>query len=283
MIMLTKSTTRPAAPRAPRLHTVPTGLGALAVTEIGEGPPLVLWHSLLVDGRSFEAVTPALSARRRLLVIDGPDHGQSVGPADARSYTLDDCADAALAVLDALGLERVDWVGHAWGGHVGAVLAARRTGRLRSLAAIGSPMQAAEGRLKLGVLIFLYRLLGVRGPVRAGLEQAMLHPARVARDPELRRRFLSIVEDQRRPHLTRAMRSVMLGRPSIVDRLERIDVPTLLVTGDDPLWPIELMRAQAARIPNARAEYLGETCHMQPMEDPGGFLALVEGFLDGVP
>lgn len=50
---------------------------------------------------------------------------------------------AAVTVLDALGLqEPVDWVGNAWGGHVGVVFAAVHAQRCRSLVVIGAPISA---------------------------------------------------------------------------------------------------------------------------------------------
>ena len=80
-----------------------------------------------------------------------------------RRYTLRDCAEAAVQVLDALGVsEPVDWVGNAWGGHVGLLVAADWPERCRSVAAFGTPIAAltpAEKRRTL-LLIGLYRLLG---------------------------------------------------------------------------------------------------------------------------
>src|ERR1043165_6085135 len=93
--------------------TVATELGPLAVWKTGEGPPLVLWHSLFLDRRSWDGVLPRLSAG--VILINGPCHGESPGP--GRPFTLEECADAAAAVLDHFGVARADWIGNAWGGH----------------------------------------------------------------------------------------------------------------------------------------------------------------------
>lgn len=95
-----------------------TTLGPLMVRRAGRGAPALLWHSLFVDSRTFDGVVEELGRQRELFMVDGPGHGDSPGP--HKRYSLEDCATAAAQILDALGISTpVDWVGNAWGGHVG--------------------------------------------------------------------------------------------------------------------------------------------------------------------
>jgi pimeloyl-ACP methyl ester carboxylesterase len=58
-------------------------------------------------------------------------------------YTMEECAAAASTVLDVLGIsEPVDWVGNAWGGHVGVIFATTSPARCRTLVTLGTPVQA---------------------------------------------------------------------------------------------------------------------------------------------
>src|SRR5215207_3906431 len=101
-------------------HRIPTRVGSLAVRVRGDGPAAVLWHSLFVDERSWQRVGDELARDRRLVIITGPGHGASSDP--GHRYSMDDCAEAAGEVLAAHKIdEPVDWVGNAWGGHVGIV------------------------------------------------------------------------------------------------------------------------------------------------------------------
>ena len=60
-----------------------------------------------------------------MYAIDGPSHGKS--EAVARDFTFEEVVASAEQALDRLGLtEPVDWVGNAWGGHVGIHLATGR-------------------------------------------------------------------------------------------------------------------------------------------------------------
>ena len=110
---------------------------------VGSGPATVLWPSMFVDGRTFDPLLPLLPGRR-LIVVDGPGLGASE-PLQRRS-TIAEAADAAHDLLTGsqasdLGIEGpVDWVGNAFGGHVGYELA-RRPGVLRSLAAVSAPTE----------------------------------------------------------------------------------------------------------------------------------------------
>ena len=148
-------------------HRVPTRLGRLHVRALGSGPATVLWPSMFVDGRTFDPLLPLLPGRR-LIVVDGPGLGASE-PLRRRS-TIAEAADAAHDLLTGsqasdLGVEGpVDWVGNAFGGHVGYELA-RRPGVLRSLAAVSAPTEPVPAALRrqIGVLGPLLRVLGPIG------------------------------------------------------------------------------------------------------------------------
>jgi pimeloyl-ACP methyl ester carboxylesterase len=116
----------------------------------------------MIDARS--RVGAALAAHRTLLLVDGPGHGSS-GPPAGR-FTLDDCATAAARVLDERDISGpVDWLGNAWGGHVGLVFAATRPTRTQTVTAIAAPVRPLGGieRARIIAQLTAYRLAG---PVR---------------------------------------------------------------------------------------------------------------------
>jgi pimeloyl-ACP methyl ester carboxylesterase len=108
---------------------------------------VALWPSLYLDHRSFDDVVADLAAAHRCIVVDGPGHGRSPGP--GRRYDLAACARAAMQVLDALHVDDVDWVGNAWGGHVGARAAIDFPRRVRALVAISAPMHPPSRKVRL--------------------------------------------------------------------------------------------------------------------------------------
>ena len=165
-------------------RTVDTRLGPLAVRLRGDGPTAVLWHSLFVDDRSWERVEDELAKERRLVIITGPGHGASgdLG-SDLHARRL---RRGRAAVLDSVGLSGpVDWVGNAWGGHVGLLFAARWPERCRTLVSLGAPLQALSRveRVRTISLLAAYRLLGPAGFIRNGVVAVLLSPATRAHDP----------------------------------------------------------------------------------------------------
>ena len=100
---------------------------------------------------------------------------------------MDQCAEAAAAILDAVGVdEPVDWVGNAWGGHVGMLFAARWPERCRTLVTIGAPVQplTRTERARITALLFAYRVLGPVGFIKSGVTEVMLSAKTRAEDPD---------------------------------------------------------------------------------------------------
>ena len=195
-----------------------------------------------------------LARDRRLVIITGPGHGASADP--GHRYSLDDCAAAAGEVLAALDIrEPVDWVGNAWGGHVGVVFAATWPDRCRTLVTFGTPIQAygRSARLLFRVLLAVYRVVGMVGYLSSGISDALLSPRTRSDDPEAVALVLDGLRTMDRRALANAMVSISLGRPDLTSRLASIRCPTVFVTGGDhPEWTGEQAEARAGLLASAR-------------------------------
>lgn len=249
---------------------IPTRVGELAVRTRGDGPPAVLWHSLFVDDRTWGRVEEELARDRRLVIITGPGHGTSGDP--GRRYSLDDCAVAAGEVLAALGIDGpVDWVGNAWGGHVGIVFAATWPDRCRTLVTLGTPVQAynRSERLLFGVLLLVYRAVGMIGYLSSSIVEALLSPRTRAGDPEA----VAVVRDSlhglaRRP-FSNAMRSISLARPDLTPRLGGVRCPTIFVTGSDHRgWTPEQAEVKCRLLAHGSVVIVPDTAYLTPLEAP---------------
>nr|WP_269437949.1 alpha/beta hydrolase [Arthrobacter sp. zg-Y179] len=192
-----------------------------------------MWHSMFVDSETFDLVTQELGDGRELFLMDGPGHGDSPGP--RRLYSLQDCATAAVQVMDALQVAvPVDWVGNAWGGHVGILLADSSPARIRTLVAIGTPAYPlpAADRRKTALLVRLYRILGP-GPLSNLVVEALVGPGAATSAPSAASVVAAAFQRGDRRGKYWAMRSLMLRRPDLRPVLPRLQVPTLLMAGRD--------------------------------------------------
>ncbi len=258
---------------------IPTRLGPLATRVRGEGPTAVLWHSLFVDDRSWQRVEGELARDRRLVIISGPGHGASADP--GHRYSLDDCAAAAVDVLVALDVrEPVDWIGNAWGGHVGLVFASTWPDRCRSLATLGTPIQAygRSEQLSLRLLLAVYRLVGMVDVLSTGIGDALLSPSTRSKDPEAVALVRDSLRSMKRPALANAMLSISLGRPDLTPRLGAIRCPTVFVTGNDHAdWPPEQAQAKSQMLARGSAVVVPDTAYLTPLEAPVETLRIVRG------
>lgn len=255
---------------------VPTRVGRLFVADTGQGPATVFWHSLFVDQRSWAPVLEELGPGRRTILIDAPNHGRSESV--DHDFTIEDCAAAAVDVLDHLGIsEPVDWVGNALGGHVGIALAASHPDRVRRLVTIGTPVEAFGAMEKWGRIIPLVGLYRVFGPkaVDAVLTKALLGPDAVAAQPDRAGTVMEAFRRANRPAMLRAMRCLMLKRRSLRAEITRIPAPTLFLVaeGGQEGWTIADAEAAAATMSNATAETLPGTGNVGPLVVAPGQIA----------
>ncbi|WP_123029143.1 alpha/beta fold hydrolase [Mycolicibacterium stellerae] len=251
----------------PSSEFVSTDLGRLHVRRAGTGPPVVLWHSLFVDSRSWGSVVDELGRQRTVYAIDGPCHGKS--DAVARDFTFPEVVAAAEQALDRLGVtEAVDWVGNAWGGHVGIRLAAGQ--RLRSLTTIGTPIRGftlTEKFTKAWPLVHLYRFTGPNGFIVKQLMKSLVGGVSIAAQPELAATVTASFREADRDGMYHAMRSMMLQRTGIEDLLGSIAVPTLVMTVRDDVtgWRPDEARHACAAIADCRVEEVAGTGHVSPL------------------
>jgi pimeloyl-ACP methyl ester carboxylesterase len=203
-----------------------------------------------------------------LVIIDGPGYGRS-DPIH-RDFTLDDCARAAAEVIDHLDIsEPVDWVGNAWGGHVGITLAADQPHRLHSLVTIAAPLLPVAVRQRwtqtypLGVL---YRVTGPNRLITKALFDALLGSDAIKAHPDRAADIIRGFTEADRASIRRTVRFMHRWHP-LTDTLPRVNVPTLFLTGDldDQHWSPADAHAAAATMPNAQVVALTGAGHVGPL------------------
>jgi pimeloyl-ACP methyl ester carboxylesterase len=125
---------------------VETGMGRIHYAEAGQGEPLVLIHSNGCSLYEFQLVMEELARQHRVLAIDLPGQGDS-DPL-TKHWTYDMYADAVVAWMDALGVERASIAGSSIGGSVCLALGQRHPVRVRSLVLVETPIRSGEAWAK---------------------------------------------------------------------------------------------------------------------------------------
>jgi pimeloyl-ACP methyl ester carboxylesterase len=213
-------------------------------------------------------VVAALTGRADAIAIDRPGWDGRTQPLD-----LDGNAWAALAALDARGVQRAMVVGHSLGAAIAAWLAAHHRDRVTALVLVAPAANLASlERLDrwlatpvTGYLTGAASLTGLglalsAGPVRrriargAGLDEAYLRAAGGTLLTRWARR--AFVADQR---------ALVTGLPVLESRLSEITAPTTIVTGaKDRIVPPAAPRQLADQIADARLVILPRAGHLLP-------------------
>lgn len=105
----------------------------------GGDPAIVLLHGLSANANEFAALATALSPRFRVVAPDLRGRGGSDKP--ATGYTIADHAADVVALLDALGLQRVVLGGHSFGGFLAIYLAAHHPELVARLVVIDAAIE----------------------------------------------------------------------------------------------------------------------------------------------
>lgn len=115
-------------------------------------PPILLVHGWPQNWWAWRRVIPGLAERFRVIAPDLRGHGWTEAP--GTGYEKEQLASDLLAALDELGIERVTWVGHDWGGWAGVLAALRAPERFDRMLAVCIPhlwVKPTLGRLLVGL------------------------------------------------------------------------------------------------------------------------------------
>jgi len=267
---------------------VDTSAGAMAVSDRGTGPAVVLLHGIPGAAVGWEAVADGLVARGcRVLAPDLLGFGASDRPVEASSLWLEAQAVALREVLAARGVDQAIVVGHDYGVPIAVTLAAESAGSVTGLVlAAGNvftdtPIPLPLRALTLPVAGAAVARVALSGPaLRMMLRVGMGRP-RADLDPA------ALVGDRAQQHASRTIFSTALRElPRRYARVEaslpQLDVPTRVLWGDrDPFFPVAEGHRVAAAIPGARLEILADAGHFLPAERPVSLVAATDDLLSG--
>ncbi|GAA3390588.1 alpha/beta fold hydrolase [Cryptosporangium minutisporangium] len=245
---------------------------------------------LLIMGLGFQLVhwpdefcQQLAAAGYRVIRFDNRDAGRSTH-LPGRRYTLDDLADDAVGLLDALGIDSAHVVGASMGGMVAQLVAIRHPDRVRSLASLMSTTgRRGAGRTSPRVLRHLF---GRRPRTE---DEAIERRVRVFADvgstgfdqdlPELRR--VTRLAFQRDPDGREGRRRQHRAVRAASDRTEAlggVTVPTVVVHGTaDRMCHQSGGWATAEAVPGARLELIDGMGHDLP---PGAWPRIIGALVD---
>ena len=281
-----------------RSRTVTANGLRMHVTEAGAGNPVLMLHGFPQSSREWAPVMAALADRAHLIAPDLRGAGDTDVP--SAGYDSATVVKDLLALLDELGLAKVDLVAHDWGALVGFDLCLDHPDRVRRYVAVAVPAPyfrmnraLALGMMKAMPHLWFQWVIATPGIGPAllsggrqrlarwlfsGFETKPMNPDDVTayvealRDPGRARAASKLYRGLILPGFMSIMRGRYLGRV--------LHTPTLILFGaDDALLPKDAMDVRPEDAPNARVEFVPGGAHFLVDDNPAEVSRRIAGFL----
>lgn len=264
--------------------------GTVRYRDVGSGPPLLLVHGILVNGRLWRKVVPELRDRFRCIVPDLPFGAHST-PLDPETDLSPPGVARLLAdLVDALPVNDPVVVGNDTGGAFCQVLAARHGDRLGGLVLTNSD---AFGRLP--PRRYRYLSYGSRVPGFVTVMAQLMRSKAVLEGPlaygpltktgfpdDVLEAFASPMAED--PDVRRDARKVLAGMAprhtrEAAEALPGFDEPALLAWApDDPVFPMEDARELRDLLPQAQLETIPDSWCFVPEDNPEALAEAIRGW-----
>jgi pimeloyl-ACP methyl ester carboxylesterase len=256
----------------------------------GDGRPFVLVHGFTGSRDDWREVLPRLAARGRTVAPDLRGHGGSTNPGESAAYSLDHLVGDVAGFLDALGIPRIDLLGHSMGGMVALRLALDQPERVASLVLMDTAAEAIsrDARRFFEVSAKIAREQGMEAlhqMARSAAERDPNRPASVRRYVErtgadrfwarIRAKQLSMD-----PEAFATLGPMLTDHQGVVDRLGEIRCPTTVLVGEDDRAFLKPAEVLARGIPGARHVVIEGAAHSPQLENQEAWLAAVLAHLE---
>ena len=258
----------------------------LHVEEVGEGTPILFIHEFGGNHASWEPQLRFFSRRHRCITYAARGYPPSDVPDRIEAYSQAIAADDAVAVLDALKIDKAHIVGLSMGGFCAVHFGLRTPQRAHSLTVAGAgygcekefedyfrnvSLEVADSFEKQGAKEFskIYAL----GASRVQFER---------KDPRGWQEFADRLATHSDRGAANTMRGVQARRPSfydLEDGLKRMMVPTLVIVGDEDDHCLQPGIFLKKTIPACGLSVFPKTGHTLNLEEPAAFNTLLAEFI----
>jgi 3-oxoadipate enol-lactonase len=245
--------------------------------DVGSGMPLLFVHAFPLNRTMWAPQVSALVERCRCVAADYRGFGESTrqGP-----FTVEQYADDLAGLLDHLHIDKVVFVGCSLGGYVALAFWNRHRDRVRALvlADTRSTADTPEAIAKRRQTIDRVTTEGSTAIANAQIASLVGATTR-EKQPDTYDAVHRMMAQAPVDGIVGALEA-MMKRPDSTPLLSGIDVPTLIIVGDeDTLTPPDAAQAMHERIPGSRLEIIAQAGHLSNLERPAAFNHVLAEFL----
>jgi 3-oxoadipate enol-lactonase len=247
----------------------------------GDGPPILLLHPFPVNHQFWLPMAEVLAPRYRVVMPDLRGHGESgvgEGPATMEKYA----ADIA-RVMDDADVGRAPLVGVSIGGYALFEFWRKHRARAAALGLCNTKAQADGPEARAGRLQAANDVLerGTEPFFESMIQKVMAKNTRDMR-PDLIDGALRMMRKMSPEDVAQVQRG-MAARPDSIETLKTINIPTLLVTGDeDAMTGVSEAELMRQHISGSQLRVIPKAGHYSALEQPEEAARLLRQFLDAL-
>jgi 3-oxoadipate enol-lactonase len=249
--------------------------GTLNAAESGEGTPIFLFHSLLSDRASFDAIAPHLARSHRVIVPELPGFGGSKAVSGGLAAVADRMAEA---VSEAGGTGPIV-LGNGYGGFVALQMAIRHPGIASKLilADCGAAFSEA-GREAFRTMAAVSKAKGLAAITDVAMRRLFAPEFQAAHPDVMQGRREAFLKTD--PEVLQAA-CAQLAELDLRPELSKVKMPVLVLVGEhDEATPPPMSHELAALLPNAPLKILTGCAHVPQLQAPQAFLDAIGDFLN---
>jgi 3-oxoadipate enol-lactonase len=249
--------------------------GTVNAAQAGEGRPLLLFHSLLSDRASFDAIVPELATSFRVIVPELPGFGLSHAVTGGFAAVADRMAEA---VTEAAGGQEAIVLGNGYGGFVALQMAIRHPGIAAKLvlADCGAAFSEA-GREAFRNMAAASSAKGLAAITDLAMRRLFATEFQTEHPDLMGDRRAAFLKTD--PDVFRAA-CAALTELDLRPRLKAVDVPVLVLVGEfDEATPPPMSHELVAGLPQARLLIIPGCAHVPQLQSPQLFLDAIGDFL----
>lgn len=253
------------------------------VIETGRGRPVVLLHAFPLNASMWMPQREAIGTTHRVITPDQRGFGGTHLGHDEPS--LDEVADDIAAMLDGRKIDRVVLGGLSMGGYVAMAFLRRHRERVSALVLADTKLgpdstEAAANRLRVADEVIA---AGTSAQLVDELLPSLLGETTMQRRALVLGRVKALLE-KAPPYAVAWAQRAMAARPDSTADLAAVDVPTLVLVGEeDTLSPPGEAELIAKTVPGAELVRIPDAGHLTAVEAPAAFNEALAGFLAGLP
>lgn len=252
-----------------QINYIQTNIGKIAIHKMENKTdklPIIMLHGVYFDHHLWDEQVKHIDDRT-IITIDMPFHGKS-REITKPDWSLNDCVDMLIEILDHLQIPKVIAVGHSWGSMTILRAANKQPERFSSIVLCNMPFLAASKKNKLAIRL-QHSMLVFRNFYTKQAAKALFGATSINKNPkliEMLKRPISILSNSQ---IKQTDKAVIINAEDATRLINNLKVKTIAIKGKEDYVPIP---------PNIKILEI-EGGHSSPLENPTMVLNVIKDFI----